>query len=145
MDASGPERVQGLEHAVDSPHEPKYIVTASSNARSPLADKQEEGYSAALKGKSGKIGGLRPWVFWVLILVAGVVIVGASIGGAVGGTRAAQRSGTSTTPLCLQRWWLREALRPPWRPPRTSWTCPGSSQEGPQWVLGGAKPVLGTP
>jgi hypothetical protein len=38
------------------------------------------------------IGGLRPRIFWLLILLISLIVISASIGGAVGGTRSSRKN-----------------------------------------------------
>lgn len=41
------------------------------------------------ESKSGRrLWGLKPWVFWTLIAVISIVVIGASVGGAVAGTKS---------------------------------------------------------
>jgi hypothetical protein len=43
--------------------------------------------SYAEKDKASKrIGGMKPWLFWLILAIVGLVVIGASVGGAVGGT-----------------------------------------------------------
>lgn len=42
-----------------------------------------------------KIGGLTPWIFWTTIALISFVVVVASVGGAVGGTRVGKSEGMS--------------------------------------------------
>ena len=39
---------------------------------------------------SRRIGGLKPWLFWLILAIVGLIVIGASVGGAVGGKLAAK-------------------------------------------------------
>lgn len=70
-----------------------------------IAPKGEEPYYGAQSEKivtsteaphqDRKIAGLRPKAFWIAIIIIGLIVIAASVGGAVGGTRASSKS-TST-------------------------------------------------
>jgi hypothetical protein len=104
-----PQRVpdSGL-HPVEEPQYPKeaqqytYPHGENTNSQEPY-HQQATGVSVKTDNQGDKlqrrIGGLKPWVFWLLIIAIGVVIVGASVGGAVGGARAAK--GSSASPVSL--------------------------------------------
>lgn len=53
------------------------------------------------KSSPRRIAGLPVWGFWLLISVIGLVVIGASVGGAVGGSQSAKdhSSGQATTTL----------------------------------------------
>jgi hypothetical protein len=41
---------------------------------------------------SRRIRGLKPWLFWLILAIVSLVVIGASVGGAIGGTLAAKSS-----------------------------------------------------
>jgi len=88
MDASGPQRVQEDLEAV--PHKsyraliPSHKEAVASNAKWDLVGESKH---------NGKvIAGLSTRVFWFVIAIIAVVVVGASVGGAVGGTRSSNKT-----------------------------------------------------
>jgi hypothetical protein len=52
---------------------------------------------------SKRIGGLKPWLFWLILAIVSLIVIGASIGGAVGGSLAAKRSSNAIHPLAEQK------------------------------------------
>ena len=44
-----------------------------------------------------RIGGLRPRIFWLIVGVIAIVVIAASVGGAVGGARSVSKKSTSLT------------------------------------------------
>jgi hypothetical protein len=89
MNHDAPERV--MEDGLHV-HDPKpYLTTDPSKHHAyegiiavESAGKQEE-----------TLGGLRPRTFWFLIAAIGLIVIAAAVGGAVGGTRAAQKEAAS--------------------------------------------------
>nr|POE98259.1 hypothetical protein CFP56_64852 [Quercus suber] len=58
------------------------------HAEKPLGGSESEGKR---HGRSSRIAGLPAWAFWLLLIVLGLVIIGASIGGAIGGVGAEKK------------------------------------------------------
>jgi hypothetical protein len=44
---------------------------------------------------SRRIGGLKPWLFWLILAIVSLIVIGTSVGGAVGGTLAAKSSSSA--------------------------------------------------
>jgi hypothetical protein len=101
MDPSGPERVPL------NAHKSPYTCNSASNPpRAPIAEyepnpgRDEENVSADANEKkknSSKIGGLSPRAFWLLIVLNALIVIRASVGGAIGGTRGSNRSSPAST------------------------------------------------
>lgn len=97
-DAAAPERVhrdhegpQYLHNDSESPEPYKDFVHPTLQPTIAVPDGKYE-HSDEAHSKNKRIGGLRPVTFWLLILSLGLIIVGGSVGGAVGGTRASKTS-----------------------------------------------------
>ena len=58
----------------------------------------------APKGTSPRrIGGLKPWLFWLILALVSLIVIGASVGGAVGGSLAAKGSSNAIQPSAEQK------------------------------------------
>lgn len=98
MDHPSPELVveDGLHtyHEAPQPYNPVQTQNAYFNVTT------EKPGGPPVAGSTGNenhtIGGLRPRVFWSIIAVVSFFVIAASVGGAVGGTRASQNASTPT-------------------------------------------------
>jgi hypothetical protein len=106
MDSSGPERVPSTGHS------PSYIYNSASRVPRAMvaelqADPGQDRKNSYIDGNEenknrSKIGGLPPRTFWLLIVLIALLVIGASIGGAIGGTRGSKSippASTITIPL----------------------------------------------
>ena len=64
-----------------------------------IKSQAEESHATEKRDNSRRLAGLPVWAFWLLLVVFGLVIVGSSIGGAIGGTSASKShaSGKAST------------------------------------------------
>jgi len=112
MDATGPERAQVYDHGLYSlPIETQGYKAATDstisylNPQPPRFDIQEKelsgskdqspGVLESTRRQDNKKAGLRPLTFWLVIVLIGLIVIAASVGGAVGSTR--KPSGSRTT------------------------------------------------
>lgn len=107
---NAPERVipDGLEPYNPQQNQPTSIfIKPDSSSYQPHRDVSSTGgekysQSQSVIGTDGarqdphRIGGLRRRWFWLLIALIAVIVIGASVGGAVGGTQANKSSGSGS-------------------------------------------------
>lgn len=55
------------------------------------------------ENQSKSFGGLKPWLFWSILVVVSIVVIAASVGGAVGGSLAVKGNRKNAPPSSVQR------------------------------------------
>ena len=105
MDASSPQRVveDGLQVYDEAPHH--YSPPKAGDAyHAPDEVVDEKAFAAApVDGKRDRIAGLKPGMFWIVIVLIALIVIGASVGGAVGGTRASKNDTPASAQSTVSR------------------------------------------
>lgn len=93
MDASGPQRVQEEPESISHFHlPPNYGSRAPLDEKAPIVSVESTNIKEEMDRRGSRtIGGLSPRAFWLLIAVVAVLVIAASVGGAVGGTRMSSK------------------------------------------------------
>jgi len=92
MDESLPERIAegGLHPHTEAPQ--PCLAQQTSGLEIPSNNK-ENGTSQL----GQRIGGLRPWIFWLIIGTIAIIVIAVSVGGAVGSQSSAKKSTSSSS------------------------------------------------
>ncbi|KAM0817894.1 putative Filament-forming protein (Tpr p270) protein [Seiridium cardinale] len=94
--------VQEVQHSNYPTDNTQHLYTAGgygqNYAPAPVVAKQHHGIPLKERGVNNRIGGVRKRVFWPILVLVGLVVIGASVGGALGGMVGIRNNQASSAP-----------------------------------------------